>query len=178
MVAISKTKATKIKQVIAAAGGRDQQAIAARFGVSRSIISDMATGRRHADVPWPSGYQPGGTSKPFDPTNDRILELESEVLHLKDECNKERAKYKASAKSVGLFKSIVREMDLRVRPFRALPAAYRPKRGNKIIQEHLVMHLSDGHHDQVIKPEECGGRAGQVARRRAVDGVGVLDGNR
>jgi hypothetical protein len=160
----SRAKAARIKADLAESKGRNQAKIAKTHGVSRSIVSDIYTGRVHADAPWPDDYSPvpnkkGGqhnVKEECDPTNERILELESELIHVTEERNKERAKYKASAKSTGLFKALVREMDVRVKPFKSLPSAYRPPRG-KVIQEHLVMHLSDGHHDQVIKPEECGG---------------------
>lgn len=162
---MSREKAEKIKACIAENKGRGQALIAKAHRISRSTVSDIATGRIHADIPWPDDYRPapnkkGGQHKiqeECDPTNERILELESELIHVTEERNREKAKYKASAKSTGLFKSIVREMDTRVRPFKSLPQLYRPKRGNKIIQEHMVMHLSDGHHDQVITPTESGG---------------------
>ena len=105
--------------------------IAQRFKVSRSVVSDIATSRVHKDVPWPSGEPPtpkraGGQHKAipeYDPTNARIMELEAEVVHLTEERNRERQRVKASAKSVGLFKAIVGEMEQRVRPFAALPSA-------------------------------------------------------
>lgn len=140
-----------------------QTDIAHKYGISRSLVSDIATGRRHSDVPWPNGSpipkRPGGQHKAIDehdPTNKRILELESEVVHLTEERNRERAKNKASAKSQGLFRAIVNEMDDRIIPFTSLPSqiVFNPKA--KII-EHCVMHISDGHHDQVVRPEEVGG---------------------
>ena len=92
-------------------------------------MSDIATGRVHKDVPWPSGEPPkpkaaGGQHKAipdYDPTNTRIMELEAEVVHLTEERNRERQKVKASAKIAGLFKAIVGEMEQRVKPFAALP---------------------------------------------------------
>ena len=84
------------------------------------------------------------------------MELEAEVVHLTDERNRERAKVKAGAKLGGLFKAIVQEMDARIVPYKALPGACGPKRKGQIV-EHCVMHLSDGHHDAVIRPEQVGG---------------------
>jgi hypothetical protein len=55
--------------------------------------------------------------------NNRILELESEIVHLTDERNRERQKVKAGAKVAGLFKAIVGEMEQRIKPFTALPPA-------------------------------------------------------
>jgi hypothetical protein len=140
-----------------------QSEIARRHGVSRSMVSDIATGRAWTEVPWPSGEpcpkKPGGQHKPLadvDPTNERILELESEVVHLTEERNREKAKVKAGAKITGLFKAVVKEMDARIKPFKALPSAYRPDSKGQIV-EHCVLHISDMHADAVVRPGEVGG---------------------
>jgi hypothetical protein len=121
-----------------------QSHIAAAYGVSRSLISDIACGRAYKE-----------TSGKFNPTDDRILELESEVQLLREENKRAETKVKARAKTAGLFKAVADEMQNRIVPFKALPSLYKPTK--KKITEHLVMHLSDGHHDQVVKPEQVGG---------------------
>lgn len=165
MTKLSKRRAAAVKAEIARNHGRNQSQIAKQFKISRSLVSDIVTGRAHADIPWPASYDPkpnkkGGQRKPkeeCDPTNERILELESDLLHVTEERNRERAKNKVAQKTTGLFKAMVREMEERVVPFDALPNAYSPPRKKSVIREHMVMHLSDGHHDQVIVPAECGG---------------------
>jgi hypothetical protein len=159
---LTKKKVEKIKAAIA--DGVTQPAIAMRFGISRSLVSDIATGRVHRDVAWPGGEPPtpkraGGQRRPvpdYDPTDKRVLELEAEVLHLTEERNRERQKVKAGAKIVGLFKAVVAEMEQRVKPFAALPTIYQPRPKAQIV-EHCVLHLSDCHHDAVVRPEEVGG---------------------
>ena len=144
--------------------GMTQPKIAKKQKVSRSIISDIATGRVHKDVPWPEGEAPcpkqsGGQHKTipdYDPTDKKVLELEAEVVHLTEERNRERQKVKAGAKIAGLFKAIASEMDVRIKPYAALPPAFDPREKNEI-SEHCVMHMSDGHHDQVVRPDEVGG---------------------
>jgi hypothetical protein len=162
MTKISSKKAASIKADIHA--GKTQPVIARKHKVSRSLVSDIATGRVHKDVPWPEGEPPcpkqqGGQHKPiedFDPTNEKVLELEAEIVHLTEERNRERSKVKAGAKIAGLFKAITNEMEQRIKPFVALPPALDFRR-KAVITEHCVMHLSDGHHDQVVRPEEVGG---------------------
>lgn len=162
---MSRDKAARVKADIADSKGRNQSQIAKKHRISRSTVSDIATERIHKDVPWPEGYEPvpnkkGGQHNVIeecDPTNERILELESELVHLKEERNRVSAKYKASAKTQGLFRALVKEMDTRVRPYAALPRAHTLKAKKGAIKEHLVMHLSDMHADQVVVPEECGG---------------------
>ncbi len=159
---LTKKKVVKIKNAIV--DGVTQPEIAKRFKVSRSIVSDIATGRVHKDVEWPGGEPPtpkrvGGQHKAvpdYDPTDKRILELEAEIVHLTDERNRERQKVKAGAKIAGLFKAITAEMDQRIKPLEPLPQAVEFRRKAEIV-EHVVMHLSDGHHDQVVRPEEVGG---------------------
>ncbi len=145
-------------------GGHTQPAIAKTFGVSRSLVSDIATNRTHKNVPWPEDYQPktkqpGGQHKAipeYDPTDERVMELEAEIVHLTEERDIERRRVKAGAKTAGLFKAIVNEMETRTTPFVPLPPAVEFRRKAEIV-EHCVMHLSDGHHDQVVRPEEVGG---------------------
>jgi hypothetical protein len=159
---LKKEIVSSIKQAIV--DGVKQSEIANKFQISRSTISDIATGRVHKDVEWPNNMPPapkraGGQHKPvpdYDPTDKRILELEAEVVHLTDERNRERQRVKASAKITGLFKAVTAELDQRIKPFDALPQAFEPRCKAQIV-EHCVMHMSDGHHDQVVRPEEVGG---------------------
>jgi hypothetical protein len=159
---LTKANVVTIKELIAQK--KSQPEIAAQFKVSRSVISDIATGRVHKKVPWPEGYQPvhkksGGQRKPlaeYDPTDEKIMDLEADIVHLQEELTQEKRRVKAGAKIAGLFKAVVREMDTRIKPFAALPPALDFRRKAQI-SEHCVLHLSDGHHDQVVRPEEVGG---------------------
>ena len=159
---LTKQEVETIKQAIV--DGVTQPEIAKRFQVSRSIVSDIATGRVHRDVAWLGGSPPtpkraGGQHKnvpDYDPTNAKIMELESEVVHLTAERDRERQKVKAGAKTAGLFKAVVAEMETRIKPFVALPPAVDFRRKAQIT-EHVVLHLSDCHADQVVRPEEVGG---------------------
>lgn len=155
----SKKTAASIKRDIVA--GMKQEAIAEKHGVSRSCVSDIATERRHKDVPWP-GKKPTSTrfsKQPprYNPNDERILELEAEVSHLLAERDHARRQAKAGAKERGLFQTIVKEMDDRITPFVPLPAASAFRLPKGAISESAVMHLSDGHHDQTITLEESNG---------------------
>ena len=156
---LSKLKVRAIKNLLSV--GLSQPEIAKQYHVGRSVISDIATGRVHKDVPWPAGEpcpkRAGGQRKPlYDPTNERVMELEAEVVHLTEERNRERTKVKAGAKLAGLFKAITKEMDVRIKPFPVCPSAPRTPAKGKIVED-CVLHLSDGHHDQVVRPEAVGG---------------------
>lgn len=164
---MSKLNPTKVKEIKAdlTEGLLKQPEIAKKHKISRSTISDIATGRIWTSVPWPNGDRPlpkrsGGQRNKLpdhDPTDKRILELEAEIVHLTDERNRERSKVKASAKTQGLFKCIVDEMDKRIEPLIVLPKAKIIRTRDAEIEEHVVMHVSDGHHDQVVTLEDSMG---------------------
>ncbi len=140
-----------------------QPEIATEFGVSRSLVSNIATGRAYKKIKGPDAPPKAGKGQSkkcpeYDPSDQRVLELEAEVTHLRDERNHARRKLQAAAKTQGLFKAVVSEMDDKIKPFRALPKARSTyKSVKKSVVEHLVMHLSDGHHDQIVTPDECAG---------------------
>lgn len=156
-------KASDIKARLAV-GGVTQRQLALGYGVSRSVISDIATGRIWKSAP---GTVPvkrsGGQAKPaakYNPTDERVLELGAEINHLRDERSVLQKQVKAMSKSHGLFKAITKEMGTIIKPLTALPPTLPITRGHikdRQIEEHLVMHLSDGHHDQIVKPSDCGG---------------------
>jgi len=141
-----------------------QPEVAKKHRISRSAVSDIATERSHKKVPWPDGEPPvkraGGQRKNVpghDPTNERIQELESEVLHLREERDHARKSARLTSKQHGIFKAVVKEMEGRVQPFKALPQSREFASRKDTIEEHVVMHLSDGHHDQIVTREESGG---------------------
>src|SRR5262249_32909285 len=99
---LSKEKVERIKADIA--DDKKQSEIDRKHKLSRSLVSDIATGRAHRGVDWPADppiKRAGGQRKKLegvDPTNRRVLELEAEIIHLTEERNRERKKNKASAK--------------------------------------------------------------------------------
>jgi hypothetical protein len=126
-----------------------QKEIGANHGVSRSVVSDIACGRVHKDVKVQTEVTPGEA---------QIFKLQAENAHLREERNLAKRQLKSAAKTQGLFQAIVDDMDNRVKPILALPKV-RPayKQSKDLVEEHLVMHLSDGHHDAVVTRDDTGG---------------------
>ncbi len=157
---LTNQKAVELKKEIAL-GSKSLTQLADEYMVSRGLVSDIANERVRKDIPWPKGYirttASGGQRKQMkhDPTNDRILELEAEVLHLNDEKNQYKRAAKAATKQGGLWKAACDVIEERIVPFTALPPARKPNK-NQTIEEDLVLHLSDGHHDQIVTLEETG----------------------
>jgi len=162
MAKLTDKKVLEIKRLLAE-DKLTQPEIAKKFKVSRSTVSNIATGRAYKKVKGPTAPPKVGKGQhkklpEFDPTSVRVLELEAEVTHLREERNHARRQLVVAAKSRGLFKAVADELKTRVKPFKALPhvrPAYKPLKD--AIVEHLVLHISDGHHDQIVVPEECGG---------------------
>ena len=134
-----------------------QKQIARKFKVSRSLVSDIATGRVHKDDTVLPHKQAGGQHRPIAEDSERVMELEAEVLHLTDERNAARRQLKLVTKTHGLFKAVVEEMQSIVEPMIALPRVPIEVKSKDVIEEHLVIHLSDMHADQIVRPEEVGG---------------------
>jgi len=165
---MSKLTKEQVEQIKADLAERKltQVAIAKKFGCSRSVISDIACGRVHKDVKNRSvnetrrktggQYDADLVDDELDPV---IMDMRAEIVSLREERNQARRQLKLAAKEKGLFKAMADEMVDVIRPFKTLPRV-RPAYGlpkNAEITEDLVMHLSDGHHDQIVAPEECGG---------------------
>jgi len=125
-----------------------QQEIANKYGCSRSNISDIACGRVHKEV---------RAEMEMDDNEAYIFKLRSEIEHLRAERNLANRQLKNMAKTQGLFQAMSDELENKIKPFRALPPARREFSTKGKITEHLVMHLSDGHHDQIVTPDDTGG---------------------
>lgn len=149
MTKLSRSKVEEIKDALAHKELTQRQ-IGEKYGVSRSIISDIACGRAHKDV-----------KSSVEASNEEqiIFRLQAENAHLREERNLAKRQLKHAAKTQGLFQAIADEMEERVVPMKALPSQRKPfnEPKNNSVEEHLVMHLSDGHHDQVITHDDSGG---------------------
>lgn len=101
---------------------------------------------------------PKGASEGYDPTDIRVQELQADIVHYKAELRQTKTALNAAARDHGIFKAIVQELEPRIIAMNGLyPQQPTGLPTRDIIEEHLVIHLSDGHHDQVIHPHECGG---------------------
>jgi len=149
-VKVSEDQVRRIKTELAL-GNLTQKQIGKKFNISRSTVSDIACGRIHKEV------EP---DRKVDATQEeqQIFKLRAEVELLREERNAAVRQLKSAAKTHGLFTAMVDEMEKRIQPVRPLPSARVPYTGREdIIKEHLVMHLSDGHHDQIVTHADSGG---------------------
>jgi len=149
-MALNKKKAVQAKELLSQ--GISQAEVAKKIGVGKSTISDLKNGNTWKDIPWPDSLKEPKVQE----LENKIFDLESQVITLREERNKARNQFRKAAKTDGLFKAMVSEIDGLVKPFPQLKKQYRSKKKPKS-QEHIVLHLSDGHHDEVVNPEECGG---------------------
>ncbi len=139
--------------------GMKQTEAAKKYSISRSYVSDIQCGRVCADIgPTTISKRKSTPTESYDPTNEKVLELQSEVEHLRVERNDAKRALKATAKEHGLFLAIADELQNKIVPMKPLPLAVPPlpQAMEVVSTEHLVMHISDGHHDQVVHPEQVG----------------------
>ena len=99
--------------------------------------------------------QPTEEDKP-DPTDARVLALEQQLHTQKEETKKYKAKANARMKTDALFSALADHASELITPFKPAPMKL-PTRKTGATKESLVLHLSDGHCDQVVLPSRCGG---------------------
>lgn len=126
--------------------GIRQREIAEKFHISRSLVSDIATGRAYKNVP----------REQTTPEEDRIKSLEAEVIHLREEKKQALKAVKEENRRYGLFQAMVSELEDRIAPLAPRDPQIRSAQSGQI-EEHCVLHLSDAHHDEVLEPSQCGG---------------------
>lgn len=154
---MERRKVKKIKEFLSK-GNLTQSEIGAKFGVGRSVVSDIATGRRYADVPGPSiaPRQAGGQSRNPSVEQRNIL-LEGMVSTLRDEKNLLTRQLRAASKREYIVDSIAQGLTSHIKPLappKGLKIQERPKGA---IQETVGLILSDTHCDQWILPQEVDG---------------------
>ena len=145
---MTKLNNEQVKEIKAALSEKrlTQKQIGEKYGVGRSVVSDIACGRVHK-----------GVQSDVSEDQEQIFKLRAEIEHLREERNTVQRQLKSCAKTHGLFQAIVDELDTRIKPLKALPSARPEFKDDDRMSEHLVMHLSDGHHDQVVTPADTGG---------------------
>jgi len=114
----------------ALAGGKSQRDVASQFGISQSYVCDIATGK--------AGYR---------------LSKDSQVQKLRDKSAEKQKTVRESLRAEYLF-------DEAISVISKLPALIPPpipKLAKGGITESAVLHMSDGHHDQVVRKSEVGG---------------------
>ena len=90
--------------------------------------------------------------------DDIILELERKLITKEETCKLLNSKLKRSHKDNTITEVIIDAMGDCIKPIRALPKPRKPVVKEKVLQEeHLVMHISDQHADQIVVPGQTGG---------------------
>lgn len=110
------------------------------------------------------------SSKKHNPTDERIMKLEQEVLLLKDEAKVQSKLVKEYRKKAALFEAVMEEVGKICTPLIPLPKAPIVPRTKHTVEEDLVLHLSDEHMDETVKPHQVQGLENYtfpIAMRRA-----------
>jgi hypothetical protein len=88
---------------------------------------------------------------------EKIQKLETKVSNLLQDNSRLRRDLKKAQTKGGIFEALVDELQATVTPLDELPPAtdFRTPK-DKVIEEHLVMHLSDEHADEVVEKHQVG----------------------
>ena len=161
---------TKVKQLLVE-NKQTQKQIGETFGVSRSLVSDIATNRSYRDVEpiLRPRKIPGGQVKNLN-LETQNLALLGQLANTRDERNLLKRQLKAASKRLAVVDGIVEQLSPIIQPIKPLKPFKPSKITGKAIDETLVLMLSDSHCDQVITPEEVDGLEDfdfPVAARRA-----------
>jgi len=140
--------------------GMKQREVAEKFGVSQATVSKIGStiSRRRVE------------EEKFDPTDQRILQLEAQNLTLHDDNRRCKQAYQATQRQNSIFESLVDEMAKVVVPIKSLPKVQKLNGRKQLIKETLVAHLSDEHADTIVLPHQVGGLERydfRIALRRA-----------
>lgn len=138
---MSQEKIEKVREL--RSQGKSVRETAAAVGVSRGTVVK---------------YGGDTTKKVVDPTNREIQRLQGTILQMQGDRKHLLAQLKTAQKSAATFHAIQSELAEICTPMSPLPKA-KPVRGSKVrkVRETCVLHLSDGHHDAEIFPEQTGG---------------------
>lgn len=160
----------EIKELLLA-NEKTQKEIGEIYGVSRSLISDIATNRAHREVDpiLRPRKIPGGQVKHLNLEQQNVA-LIGQLANTRDERNLLKRQLKAASKRIAVVDGIVEQLTPVIQPVKPAKVVKLPKIQGKAIEETLVLMLSDSHCDQVVTPEEVDGLEDYdftVAARRA-----------
>lgn len=160
----------KVKELLLA-NELTQEEIGAIFGKSRSLISDIATNRVHRNVEpiLRPRKIPGGQMKHLNLEQQNVA-LIGQLANKRDHCNLLVRQLKAASKRLAIVDGIVDQLTPIIQPIKPIKPVKLPQIKGKVIEETLVLMISDSHCDQVVTPEEVDGLEDfdfPVAARRA-----------
>jgi transcriptional regulator with XRE-family HTH domain len=163
------TQVTEIKQLLLE-NKLTQKQIGEQFGISRSLVSDIATNRSYKDIEpiLQPRRIPGGQPKHMNIEQQNVA-LIGQIANLRDERNILKRQLKHAARRIAVVDSIVEQLSPVIRPIKPL----KPIRGvthKGQVQESMGLLLSDTHCDQVVTPDEVDGLENfnfPIAARRA-----------
>ena len=147
-----------------------QKEIGQLYGVSRSLISDIATNRSYRDIePLLQAQKiPGGQPKHLNLETQNVALL-GQIENLRQDRNLLRRQLRAASKRISVVDGIVEQLNPIIEPIKPFKTVKRKTSGD-VIEETLVLMLSDTHCDQVVTPDEVDGLEDfdfPVAARRA-----------
>lgn len=90
---------------------------------------------------------------------EQIVNLNSQITNMRTENNDLKRQLKAAWSKHSIVDIIKSDISTKLKPYEALPKTpiYSKPKGKVCYEEHLVLHISDQHADQIVKSESVGG---------------------
>ncbi len=134
-----------------------QQQIGDQFDISRSVVSNIATNRSYKDIePRLQAIKiPGGQIKHLN-LETQNLALVGQLENTRQERNLLKRQLKAATKRTAIVDSVVEQLSPIIKPLKPI-APVKVKASGQVVDETLVLLLSDNHADQVVTPDEVDG---------------------
>lgn len=148
---------TKVKELLLE-NNLTQRQIGDLFGVSRGTISNIARNRQYADIePRLQAVKIAGGQQKHLNIETQNIALVGQIENLRQERNLLKRQLRAASKRVAVVDGIVEELGPIIKPLKPGKSYYVEKAGQGMIDETMVLLLSDNHCDQVVRPEEVDG---------------------
>lgn len=91
------------------------------------------------------------------PSKDSELHYQGKIATMATEVRDLKKQLKLAQYQHGIFRALAEEMETMVVPLEAPDPIVDNRRKKGVVEEHLVMHLSDEHADEIVEPHQVGG---------------------
>jgi hypothetical protein len=155
-MSLSDKQVIEIKELLAA-NELTQTEIGAKFGISRSLVSDIGCKRAYKDIgPQLMPQRLAGGQQKHVNIEQQNIRLHGDIANLRQERNILKRQRDQAAKRSAVVDSIVEQLEPVIKPIKPLKAYKQPKKKGQV-EETMCLMLSDSHCDQVVTPDEVDG---------------------
>jgi transcriptional regulator with XRE-family HTH domain len=139
-------------------GKSTQLELATEFGVSRSLISDIATERAYSDIgPSMNVVKNRAKGKNSFSPEERNTYLEGEVKKLREQLSINRKQLQTTSRQIYTADNFINELSGQIKPLKSYKLRPYQAKTKRTVNESAALMLSDIHADSVVDPNEVDG---------------------